>query len=64
MTRLHIEIEYKIKDMVYVITDPDQNKGIVTAFLIDENSVMYRVCVGSNSNYYYAFELTTEKTIF
>lgn len=62
--KININVKYNITDLVYVITDPDQNQGVITGYLVDQDSILYRVSVGSQSNYYYGFELSTERKVF
>jgi len=60
---LKIDNKFNIKDFVYVITDPDQNKGVVVAIIVhDEKCLTYKVSIGSETQEYYDFELSTDKT--
>lgn len=59
---IRFKVDFKIAEIVYIITDPDQDKCIITGYMIDDTSVMYRVCKGASTNYYYGFELSTDKT--
>lgn len=61
---MHIDVKFRIREIVYIMTDPDQNRGVVTGYLVDETSILYRVAIGQNYSYYYDFELSTDKTIF
>ena len=53
--------EYNIGSVVYLKTDKDQCKRLVTAIQINGNGgVIYRLASGSTESWHYAFEITTE----
>lgn len=55
---------YKIGERVYIIHDPDQFQGMVTALKITPFCLLYQVSIGDKSDFYYDFEISTEKTIY
>ena len=61
---LNIPVEFDIKDRVYLITDPDQDKRIVTGILIKPNkTIMYELTYLEEISYHYGFEITNDKDI-
>lgn len=63
MTILQFEVEYEIGDMVYIKTDPDQNRAQVQGYQIDKNGLMYDVTRNAMAFLCYGFELTREKDV-
>ena len=62
MTTTTIVHQFAIGDYVYLITDRDQSKRIVTAVIIcPDNSILYELCCGKEASKHYDFEITTEK---
>lgn len=59
-----INPKFKIGDIVYSITDPDQYPRMVTALKITPFCLLYQVSIGDKSDFYYDFEISTEKTIY
>lgn len=57
------EIKYKIGDFVYLITDIDQYKRIVTGITIRLNSVIYAITFGENETTHYDFEISKEPNL-
>lgn len=50
---------YNIGDIVYVKTDPDQTRGIVTGITVrNNNNLIYTVDHFDRSNDFYEFELS------
>lgn len=51
-------------DTVYLITDPDQRKGIVTSLSVKPGGmIIYEVSTGATASFHYCFELTKEKDV-
>lgn len=63
MTILQFEVEYDIGEMVYIKTDPDQNRAQVQGYAIDKNGLMYNVTKNGMELSVYDFELTKEKDV-
>jgi len=61
---MEIPNDFNIKDIVYLKTDIDQKPRLVTALLIDENSIIYRLVCETTISDHYGFELSKEKQIF
>ncbi len=56
---------YEIGDIVYHITDFEQQPMVVVGYQVDKRDVLYKCAWGKNANsYFYSVELSTEKTIF
>jgi len=61
--KITIESEYKIGQLVYLKTDPEQYIRMVVAITINPNNIYYDLaCAGSVSNHY-DFEISAEKVI-
>lgn len=59
-----IEVEYRLGEFVYLKTDPDQYKRMVTGYYIGmEGTILYEVVLGSDGSKYYAEELSRDKDI-
>lgn len=58
-----IDNKYNIGDMVYLLTDEEQKKRIVTALFIECGSIQYKLTNGSTSSFHYDFEITTTKQV-
>ena len=55
-----IDVEHKIKDIVYLKTDPEQSRRIVTGYLVRECGVTYILACGTNESYHYDYEMSAE----
>lgn len=59
-----IENKFEIKDTVYLVTDKDQNPGIVTSIKIfSGGELLYIISMGKAWSEHYDFELSYEKNI-
>ena len=54
---------FSIKQKVYLVCDPDQNICLVTAIIVLDNNIMYRVAGADGEDEYFDFELTDEKQV-
>ena len=57
-------LEFKIGDLVYIKTDPDQHRRIILGFELSINGLMYKAGIEGGFTIHYNFELQTEKVIF
>lgn len=53
---------YKVYQEVYLITDPDQYKRIVTGVLEQPKGYEYRLQCGTVTSWHFAGEISTSKT--
>ena len=58
-----INNEFKIEEMVYLKTDPEQLPRIITGIIVRKNALSYYVSSGIIESVHYNFELSTEKTL-
>lgn len=58
-----IENKFNIGETVYLITDPDQHKRIVTEIRVRRGCVLYEVGFSDGSCISEEFEITKEKVI-
>jgi len=57
-----LEVEYSLEQFVYVITDPDQYRRLITGYYVNViGAIMYEVSFGSSNARYYAAELADVK---
>ena len=60
MEALKDHFEYWFGQIVYLKTDGDQHKRIVTGINIRPHGVSYALCHGNTESWHYAFEITSE----
>ena len=58
---MRIDNKFNIGDHVYIITDPEQMKGIITAIIISSKDVIYQVSRDTHSERFFDFELSYDK---
>lgn len=58
-----IENKYNIGEIVYLITDPEQHKRIVTEIRIRKGSISYELGFSDGGCISDEFEISTEKVI-
>ena len=58
-----MKFEYRIGDIVYLSTDPDQHKRIVTAINIRHTGVQFELSCGDRSSWHYGIEISMEKDV-
>lgn len=58
-----IDNKYKLKQEVYLTTDEDQRKRIVTAITVRIGSVIYELSCGTQTSSHYDFEISAEENI-
>jgi len=58
------EIEFKIKETVYLLTDKEQKPRLVTGIQLRPfNSVTYGLTEGTNETWHYGFEINKERDV-
>lgn len=58
-----IENKFDIGDIVYLVTDPDQIRRIITGITIRPTGILYEVSLGATDSDHYDFELSLEPNI-
>jgi len=58
-----IDNKYKIGDIVYLKTDIEQKKRIVTRIYISSNGLVYELCCGDDMSNSYDIEISKEKDV-
>lgn len=58
-----IENKYEIGEFVYIQTDPEQLRRVITGFEITQKEFLYWVACGESSAKCYEFELSKEKVL-
>ena len=60
---MKINNAYNIWDRVYMITDPNQNRGMITGICVQPTGHFYQVTVGGDTYDCFEMELSKEKNI-
>ena len=55
-----IDTNFNIGDVVYLKTDNDQKKRLVTGFTIRKNTTLYILSCDVTESYHYDFEITCD----
>ena len=55
-----IDNKFAIGDIVYLHTDTDQSKRIVTGIILTMNSMIYELSCGDSHSKHYDFEITRQ----
>ncbi|MEC7753793.1 MAG: hypothetical protein VYB44_07170 [Bacteroidota bacterium] len=55
--------EFEIGDFVYLITDTEALKRVVSGICLRENGVSYELACGPYTSWHYAFEITKDKPV-
>jgi len=56
-----IKLEFEIGDEVFLITDEDQSKRIITGIFLTQNEVVYYLSKGTEETKHYSFEMSYHK---
>jgi hypothetical protein len=57
---MNIANKFDLSNIVYLKTDPEQYKRIITAIVLHQGSIMYELSVGEETSYHYDFEISSE----
>jgi len=58
-----IDAKFKIGDTVYLQTDIDQQKRLITGINLRVNSIVYLLSCGTVESYHYDFEISSEVNV-
>ena len=58
-----MKIEFNIGDTVYLKTDIDQYKRMITGYTVREGAVMYLLSFGSEETSHYELEISDEMDV-
>lgn len=58
-----IDTKYDFGDMVYLITDNEQRKRLITGITITPKGLTYELSCGTTTSNHYEFEITEEENI-
>ena len=61
--KIEITISFAIGDFVYLKTDEEQLRRIVTGLSIRPNLIIYTLALGSDESQHYDFEISKEKEL-
>lgn len=56
-----MEVKFKMGQIVFLITDPEQNERIITGWIVRPNQIIYYVTFCTNESTHYEIEIGTEK---
>lgn len=57
-----LDTQYKLGETVYLVTDTDQCKRLVTGYMIRTNGITYKLSCGVEATWHYDFEISKKKT--
>lgn len=64
MKAIVLQVEHEFGDEVYMKTDPEQQKMIVTGYIVrPDNSVRYLCTIVHQESQHFGFELASERDI-
>lgn len=55
--------KYNLKDKVYLSTNIDQKKRIITGICFRQSGFQYELTCGEHSSWHYEFEISIEKDV-
>ena len=58
-----IDNVYELNDLVYLVTDPDQQVRMVTCIKVMPIGITYEVSLGSNASDHYEQEISATKNL-
>lgn len=58
---MRIDNKFNIGDHVYVITDKEQDLGVITAIMLTQNDIIYLVSRDNSIDRFYDFELSLDE---
>lgn len=59
-----IDNKFEISDIVYLITDEDQKKRVITAItILPDNKLSYQLSCGHLASDHYEFEISDEQDV-
>lgn len=58
-----MNIEYKIGDVIYLATDPDQLPRVVKGVLLNQSGVQYELGSGELNSWHWNFEITKKQNV-
>lgn len=59
---MEIKTKYEIGQVVFLITDEDQKKRMITSIRISCNGIMYNLSCGTEDTVHYEIEIAEVKT--
>lgn len=60
---MFIDNKFNFGQIVYLITDPEQKKRIVTNMQIDPTGIMYRLMFETSGSWHHDIEISPEKNV-
>lgn len=60
---MFIENKYNLGDIVYLITDEEQKKRLITSIKINPNGIIYELTQSTVAEWYYDMEFSSERDI-
>lgn len=60
---INIDNKFDIGQIVYLKTDPEQMKRMITAFTVTKSDLIYEVSCGANVSKHYDYEMSEEVNV-
>lgn len=54
---------FGLGQLVYLVTDPEQQKRIVTAYKVTNSEVIFELSLGETAGYFYEMEISAERDV-
>lgn len=61
--KINIDVSYPIGEIVYLITDPDQYRRMVTGYVVEHGYARYLLSLGEMTTEHYDYEITKDKQL-
>ena len=58
-----LELEFEIREFVYLRTDPEQNERLITGYIVRETTILYLTSFQDSETPHYGYELSREKNV-
>jgi hypothetical protein len=60
---MNIKNQFDLKQKVYLITDPDQDRRLVKAIIVTAQGIKYLLVCGTEESEHFAFEMSAKKSL-
>lgn len=61
--KITIDVEFEIGSFIYLKTDPDQVKFMITAYKVEEDCILYEITAGLTRAHVSSIELSDSKSV-
>jgi hypothetical protein len=61
---MNINNNFEIEQIVFLKHDVEQKPRMVIAYIVDKESIIYRLCCGTEISDHFGFEISLERTLY